>query len=75
VTRINGVSSLNMIRALREEDKLSRKEISELAKGKLKKKVDALEKALDGRLTDHHRFLLRMHLENILYHAEDKKAG
>jgi transposase len=69
VTRIYGVSSLNMIRALLEKDKLSREEISELAKGKLKKKVDVLEKALDGRLTDHHRFLLRMHLENIQYHA------
>jgi len=69
VTRIYGVSSLNMIRALLEKDKLSREEISELAKGKLKKKVDKLEKALNGRLTDHHRFLLRMHLENIQYHA------
>jgi transposase len=69
VTRIYGVSSLNMIRALLEKDKLSREEISALAKGKLKKKVDVLEKALNGRLTDHHRFLLRMHLENIQYHA------
>jgi transposase len=69
VTRIYGVSSLNMIRALLEKDKLSREEISDLAKGKLKKKVDVLEKALNGRLTDHHRFLLRMHLENIQYHA------
>lgn len=29
-----------------------------LAKGKLKKKADDLEKALSGRVTDHHRFLL-----------------
>ena len=69
VTKIYGVSSLSMIHALLEKDKLSRDEICEMAKGKLKKKVDLLEKALDGKLTDHHRFLLRMHLENIQYLA------
>jgi transposase len=69
VTRIYGVSSLSMIYALLEKDKLSRAEICEMAKGKLKKKVDLLEKALDGKLTGHHRFLLRMHLENIQYLA------
>jgi len=67
VSKIYGVSSLALIRSLLEKDKLSREEISQLAKGKLKKKVDLLEKALDGMLTDHHRFLLRMHLENIDY--------
>jgi hypothetical protein len=46
VSKIYGVSSLNMIRALLEKDKLSREEISEMAKGKLKKKADLLEKAL-----------------------------
>jgi transposase len=69
VTKIYGVSSLSMIQALLEKDKLSREEINEMAKGKLKKKVDQLEKALNGRLTGHHRFLLRMHLENIQYLA------
>jgi ABC-type phosphate transport system permease subunit len=46
VSKIYGVFSLNMIRALLEKDKLSREEISEMAKGKLKKKADLLEKAL-----------------------------
>jgi len=69
VTKIYGVSSLSMIHALLEKDKLSRDEICEMAKGKLKKKVDLLEKALDGRLSGHHRFLLSMHLENIQYLA------
>src|SRR5512137_468523 len=69
VTKIYGVSSLSMIHALLEKDKLSRDEICEMAKGKLKKKADLLEKALDGKLTGHHRFLLRMHLENIQYLA------
>ncbi len=69
VTKIYGVSSLAMIRSLLEKDKLSREEISQLAKGSLKNKVDLLEKALNGKLTDHHRFLLKMHLENIDYLA------
>jgi transposase len=56
---------LALIRSVLEKDKLSREEISQMAKGKLKKKVDLLEKALDGKLTDHHRFLLEMHLKNI----------
>jgi transposase len=73
VSKIYGVSSLALIRSLLEKDKLSREEISQLAKGKLKKKVDQLEKALNGKLTDHHRFLLGMHLENIDYLAKQIK--
>lgn len=70
VTKICGVSSLKMIHALLAKDKLSREEIAEMAKGKLKKKVPLLEKALDGKITGHHRFLLRMHLQNIQYIAK-----
>lgn len=73
VTKIYGVSSLALIRSLLEKDRLSREEISQLAKGKLKKKVDLLEKALNGKLTEHHRFLLRMHLENIDHIAKQIK--
>jgi transposase len=73
VSKIYGVSSLALIQSLLEKDKLSREEISQLAKGKLKKKVDLLEKALNGKLTEHHRFLLRMHLENIDHTAKQIK--
>jgi transposase len=69
VTKICGVSSLKMLHALLAKDKLSREEIAEMAKGKLKKKIHLLEKALDGKITGHHRFLLRMHLQNIQYFA------
>ena len=65
VSKISGVSSLAMIRSLLEKDKLSKEEIAQLAKGSLKKKVDQLDKALNGKITDHHRFLLKMHMENI----------
>ena len=73
VSKIYGVSSLALIRSLLEKDKLSKEEISQMAKGKLKKKVDLLEKALNGKLTEHHRFLLRMHLENIDHTAKQIK--
>jgi transposase len=73
VSKIYGVSSLALIRSVLEKDKLSREEISQMAKGKLKKKVDLLEKALDGKLTEHHRFLLEMHLQNIDYLAKQLK--
>jgi transposase len=73
VSKIYGISSLAMIRSLLEKDKLSREEISLMAKGKLKKKVDLLEKALNGKITDHHRFLLAMHLENIDHLAKQIK--
>ena len=73
VSKIYGVSSLAMIRSLLEKDKLSREEISLMAKGKLKKKADLLEKALNGKITDHHRFLLGMHLENIDHLAKQIK--
>lgn len=65
VSKVFGVSSLNMIRLLLEKDELTMEEIAGLAKGKLKKKVNQLAEALNGNVTDHHRFLLKLHFENI----------
>lgn len=65
VSKVFGVSSLNMIGALLEKDTLSADEIAEMAKGKLKRKVNQLVKALNGNVTDHHRFLLKQHLAHI----------
>jgi transposase len=39
--------------------------LAELAKGRLRRKRDQLEQALRGRLTDHHRLLLALHLGHI----------
>ena len=36
-----------------------------LARGRLKSKKDQLIPALEGRVTDHHRFLLRQHMQQI----------
>jgi transposase len=70
VSKIDGVSSMNMIQALLKKDRLSKEDIVDMARGKLKSKVDRLVEALNGKVTDHHRFLLRLHLNNIAFQAE-----
>jgi transposase len=39
--------------------------MADLARGKLRQKREALERALRGRLDDHHRLLIIMHLEHV----------
>src|SRR2546428_1647919 len=39
--------------------------LAQLAKGSLVKKKTEIKKALEGRLTEHHRFMMRMHIEMI----------
>jgi transposase len=51
VSKIDGKSSMKMIRSLLEKDDLSREEISDMARGKLKSKVPQLVDALNGRVT------------------------
>jgi len=65
-TDIMGVSGRQMMRApiSGEQDPEA---LSELAKGKLRKKLPALRKALQGRFSGHHAFLL----ERMLAHIED----
>jgi len=61
---------MDMIQALLNKDKLSKEEIAGMARGRLKNKVDQLVEALNGRMTNHHRFLLRLHLNNIAFLAD-----
>jgi len=70
VSKVDGVSSMNMIQALLTKDELTREEIKAMVHGKLRSKIDQLVEALNGKLTDHHRFLLKIHLENIAFMAE-----
>ena len=74
VSKVFGVSSLAMICALLEKDELSADEIAKMAKGKLKKKVGQLVEALNGNVTDHHRFLLKQHLGHIDFLVEEINA-
>ena len=70
VTNVFGVSGEAMIRALLEKDEFTQEDIESMAKGKLKKKTDQLMKAMDGKVTGHHRFLLIIHIEHIDFLAK-----
>lgn len=75
VSDINGVSAQDMIKHLIADDMTS-KEMAQLAKGVLRVKTKELEKSLEGCLTDHHRFILRVTLRMIAsYDAAIAKLG
>lgn len=59
-----GVSGRLMLRAL-IEGKASPQEMAELAKKQLRKKIPELELALEGRVEEHHRFLLKVQLDRL----------
>lgn len=64
VSDVFGVSGIKMIEAMIAGETDPNK-LASLAKGSLVKKIDLLTKALNGRITDHHRFMLSMIWENI----------
>lgn len=66
VSDVFGKSGLAMINALIEGEN-DPVVLSNLAKGSLVRKKDLLAKALDGKVTDHHRFMLNLILQNINY--------
>ena len=61
---VMGVSGRQMMAAL-VEGETDAAEIAELAKGRLRNKIPALEKALTGVVRPHHRFMLAQHLAHI----------
>ena len=63
-TDVFGVSGWLMLEAL-VEGKATPQEMAEMAKGKLRKKISELEPALEGKLEEHHRFLLRLQLDRL----------
>ncbi len=63
-TSVLGLSGRLMIEAILEGQS-DPKTLAELAQGKLRKKRAELERALTGRVSDHHRLLLSVHLEHI----------
>lgn len=62
-TDILGVSGRMMLRSLIDGETDPAK-LADLAQRKLRGKIPALQEALRGRLTEHHRFLLKLHLEH-----------
>lgn len=63
-TNVLGDSGREMIEQLiaGEDDPM---QLAQLARGRLRRKIAELEKALTGRIRDAHRLLLRLHLEHI----------
>jgi transposase len=69
-TDVFGVSGLLMLQAL-IEGKATPQEMAELAKGLLRKKIPELELALEGKVEEHHRFLLSVQLRRLQAVEED----
>src|SRR5215831_18075194 len=63
-TNVFGTSGRLMLRAL-IEGKSTPQEIADLAKGLLRKKIPELQLALEGKLEQHHRFLLKLQLDRL----------
>jgi transposase len=59
-----GVSGLLMLHAL-VEGKATAREMAELAKRQMRKKIPELELALEGKVEKHHRFLLSVQLRRL----------
>jgi transposase len=68
-SNVFGVSGRAMIKALLETD-MTPEEMAGLAKGKLREKIPELIEALEGNVSEHHRFLIGMHLEHMGYLKE-----
>jgi transposase len=63
-TEMFGVSGMAMSKAL-VENTATPEAMGDLAKGKLRRKLEPLARALEGRLTEHHRFVLAFHLRRM----------
>jgi transposase len=59
-----GVSGLAMLQALVENSD-SPEAMANLAKGRLRRKIQPLALALAGRMTEHHRYILAFHLRRL----------
>jgi transposase len=63
-TDMLGVSGRAMLEALIRGER-DQQVLADLARGRLRAKIPALERAMLGRFTEHHAFLCRMHLDRI----------
>jgi transposase len=68
-----GVSGMAMLRAL-IENKATPAAMAELARGTLRRKCEPLALALEGRMTEHHRYVLAFHRRRLVAIEEDLRA-
>jgi transposase len=72
-TEVFGVSGVAMLKAL-VENTATPAAMADLAKGKLCRKLEPLTQVLEGRLTEHHRFVLAFHLRRMEAIEADLRA-
>jgi transposase len=63
-THILGVSGRALLKALADGE-TDRQKLADLTAGRLKASREQIVEALRGTLTDHHRFMIKLHLEQI----------
>src|SRR3954464_10042552 len=73
VSDVFGVSGRAMMKAL-VENTATPQEMADLAKRSLRRKLEPLALALDGRLSEHHRYLLAFHLRRVEAIVADLRA-
>ena len=64
IADVFGVSGTTMLKALIKGEETP-EQMAQHARGRMRRKTEALVKALDGAFDEHHRFLLRLQLERI----------
>jgi transposase len=69
-SNVFGVSGSAILEAL-VEGKSTPEQMAELAKGRLRKKLSELQRALEGRISEHQRALLRLQLRRLKAHDAD----
>ncbi len=62
-----GVSGQRMLHALVEKPSVTVEEVTALAHWRLQPKIEELRKALEGRITAHHRFMIELSLDHMQY--------
>ena len=65
LTDVFGASGHKMLKALVASDVVEIDQITKLAHWKLEPKIEQIKKALEGKLTDHHRFLIDLSLNHM----------
>lgn len=60
-----GVSGQRMLQALLKDEAVDVEKVAGLAHWRLESKIDQLQQALEGKLTEHHRFLLDLLLKHM----------
>lgn len=63
-TDVTGVSARAMLEALLQGE-VDAQSLAELARGRMRSKLPELERALSGRVREHHRFIIANHLAHI----------